>query len=316
MWSWTVVYSKGGIIDPRDSGVYPMFLCGSEKEFENLLNAMTETGWLDEIPGGLLQVHDWDEHTGRVLEERTYERLKKQKQRLEKSDCPDEEVRDSPEGQIGDSPEGQNEIVLRQIKQNKTKQNKTKKRNSEEDVAVGFSAVAEAPAAPPSKKRSKVVKDGTPGTQVWEAYTQAMQEAWNLTPPRSAKSASQATKLVELVGIETALKLAAYYPTRRSDFYVRTGHPFGTLLTDYMAMLREVNAGIKLTKGVVKEIVSKEETENYCKFDQFRKETNPLLMNDEEYAEWKKEQQALAAAGLPNQLTEGDSNESDEGTVF
>jgi hypothetical protein len=143
-----------------------------------------------------------------------------------------------------------------------------------------------------------------------------MEQCWNLTPPRSAKAYSQAAKLVELVGLETALKLAAYYPTRRSDYYVRTGHPFGTLLTDYMAMLREVNAGIKLTKGVVKEIVQREETENYCKYDELRKETNPLLMNDEEFAEWKKEQEALAASGLPNQLTEGDSDESDEGTVF
>jgi hypothetical protein len=142
-----------------------------------------------------------------------------------------------------------------------------------------------------------------------------MEQCWNLTPPRSAKASSQAAKLVELVGLETALKLAAYYPTRRSDYYVRTGHPFGTLLTDYMAMLREVNAGIKLTKGVVKEIVSKEESENACKFEQVRKETNIGLMTDEEFAEWEKEQEMLLAAKQNPMLQEStDGDECD--TVF
>ena len=183
------------------------------------------------------------------------------------------------------------------------------------DVAFGVSAVAEAPAASPRKRVKKVEVETTPGSQVWSAYVQAMEQCWNLTPPRSAKASSQAAKLVELVGLETALKLAAYYPTRRSDYYVRTGHPFGTLLTDYMAMLREVNAGIKLTKGVVKEIVSKEESENACRFDQVRKETSIGLMTDEEFAEWEREQELLLAVKQNPMLQEStDGNECD--TVF
>lgn len=305
MWSWTVVYSKGGIIDPTDLGVYPMFLCASPKEFEHLLDAMTQTGWLDKIEGGLLQVHDWDDHTGRVLEERVYERNKKQEQRLAKKQCPTGQIENVPEDSPDvkeknvpeDSPEGQNQNVPRQTKQNKTKQNKTKFKKDAEDPSESLTR-----SAPRGEK--------TPGSQVWEAYTRAMQESWSLTPPRSAKSASQATKLVELVGFETAMKLAAYYPTRRSDFYVRTGHPFGTLLTDYMAMLREVNAGIKLTKGVVRDIVSKEESENACKFDQVRKETNIGLMTDEEFAEWEKEQALLLEGNKQLQLGENsDGNE-------
>jgi hypothetical protein len=188
-------------------------------------------------------------------------------------------------------------------------------RNTKEDVAFGVSAAAEAPAASPRKRVKKVEVETTPGSQVWSAYVQAMEQCWNLTPPRSAKASSQAAKLVELVGLETALKLAAYYPTRRSDYYVRTGHPFGTLLTDYMAMLREVNAGIKLTKGVVKEIVSKEESENACRFDQVRKETNIGLMTDEEFAEWEREQELLLAVKQNPMLQEStDGNECD--TVF
>jgi hypothetical protein len=82
-----------------------------------------------------------------------------------------------------------------------------------------------------------------------------------------------------------------------------------------MAMLREVNAGIKLTKGVVKEIVSKEESENACRFDQVRKETSIGLMTDDEFAEWEREQEVLLAAKQNPMLQEStDGNECD--TVF
>jgi hypothetical protein len=236
MWSWTVVYSKGGIIDPRDYGVYPMFLCGSEKEFQNLLSAMTETGWLDPIEGGLLQVHDWDEHTGRVLEERTNERLKKQKQRLEKSACPGEDVRDSPVGQIGDSPVGQNPIVPRQIKQNKIKQNKTK-RNSEEVADVTFPAVAEATPAPPRKRVKKSVENGTPGSQVWGRYSAAMESVYGQAPASSAAGYSMTKKLVEMVGVEKAMGIAEIYPHSKNPFYIQRGHPLELLLRDYMAFI-------------------------------------------------------------------------------
>jgi len=80
-------------------------------------------------------------------------------------------------------------------------------------------------------------------------------------------------------------------------------------------MLREVNAGIKLTKGVVKEIVSKEESENACKFDQVRKETNIGLMTDEEFAEWEREQSLMLEANKP-QLLEENTHGNELESVF
>jgi hypothetical protein len=157
--------------------------------------------------------------------------------------------------------------------------------------------------APAGRKRPPKGTEGpTPGSQVWEAYSEAMQKGWNFTPPRSAKTAAQAKQLVELVGLENAMKIAAYYPTRRKDFYVKTGHPFGLLLEDHMALLREINAGIKLTKDVVKDIVSREETETTVQRMAIEKETNPFRMSDEEFAIWAKEQEALEASQQQQQL--------------
>jgi hypothetical protein len=158
--------------------------------------------------------------------------------------------------------------------------------------------------APAGRKRppSKKIEGPTPGSQVWDAYAEAMQAGWNFTPPRSAKTAAQAKQLVELVGLENAMKIAAYYPTRRSDFYVKTGHPFGILLNDHMALLREINAGIKLTKDVVKDIVRREETETTVQRTAIEKETNPCLMSDEEWAEYVKEQEAIEASKQQQQL--------------
>jgi hypothetical protein len=280
---------------------------------------MIEVGFI-ENRRGTLHLHDWSEHTGWHLRSKAQNKERQAKFRSKGKDSVTV-TRDSNAGVT----EGSNAGVTRDsngpekrpvtdilTKLNKAKQNKAELRR---DVADGFSAVAEATAASPRKGSKKAGEEGTPGTQVWNAYCRAMQECWKLTPPRSAKTSSQAVQLVELVGLETALKLAAYYPTRRAEFYVKTGHPFGTLLTNYMEMLREINAGIKLTKGVVREIVSKEESENACKFDQVRKETNIGLMTDEEFAEWEREQSLMLEANKP-QLLEENTHGNELESVF
>jgi hypothetical protein len=148
------------------------------------------------------------------------------------------------------------------------------------------SAVASLPDAPrpemPKKRVKKEKPEQTDGSRVWAAYVAAMEASWRITPPRSAQTAAQAKKLAEMVGAERACQLAAYYPTRRSQYYLSKGHPFGLILSDHMALLRECESGIKFTPQVVKRIVDKEETETSCQVMQMVEETNPLYMDEEQ----------------------------------
>jgi hypothetical protein len=156
---------------------------------------------------------------------------------------------------------------------------------------VGSLPVAVAPAA----RKKTVKKEPTEGTEVWNAYRDSMLKTWNMDPPRSAKTASQANQLVSLVGFEKAKELATYFPTRRSNFYVSKGHPFGLLLSDHMALLRELSAGMKMTKEVVDEIVGQESLETH---EQLRK-LRPSIYS-EEWEDWYEKQQRLG--GKTNEL--------------
>ena len=101
------------------------------------------------------------------------------------------------------------------------------------------------------------------GSQVWQAYSQAMQQKWNYAPPRNAKVSSQAKQLVELVGADNALALARYFPTRADRWYVEKGHAFGILLTDYPKLLRDVSLGFKVTPELAKNLESTQNTLEY-----------------------------------------------------
>lgn len=150
------------------------------------------------------------------------------------------------------------------------------------NAGVGTLPVAVAPAT----RKTKTPKPPTEGTEVWSAYRESMLKTWNMDPPRSAKTSSQATQLVGLVGLEKAKELASYYPTRRSQWYVTKGHPFGLLLSDHMALLRELSAGMKLTKEVVDEIVGQENLQTH---EQLR-EMKPSIYSDE-WDDWNEKQQ-------------------------
>lgn len=88
----------------------------------------------------------------------------------------------------------------------------------------------------------------TPGSRVWEAYSEGMRRRWRIDPPRNAKTGAQCKQLVELVGIDNAMALAKAYPQRLDKWYVEKGHPIGLLLTDYPKILRDLALGFKVTR--------------------------------------------------------------------
>jgi len=91
-------------------------------------------------------------------------------------------------------------------------------------------------------------REPTPGSAVWNAYSDGMRRRWRIDPPRNAKTASQCKQLVELVGIDNAMTLARAYPERVDKWYVEKGHPIGLLLTDYPKLLRDLALGFKVTR--------------------------------------------------------------------
>jgi hypothetical protein len=108
-----------------------------------------------------------------------------------------------------------------------------------------------------------------PSSQVWKVYSDSMATNWSNPPPRNAKVNAQAKKLVDLVGLDNALILASYYPTRRKPFYIRKGHDFGMLLTDYHSLLLEIRTNTKLTDSLVKKISEREDSEESEKRSKF-----------------------------------------------
>lgn len=109
----------------------------------------------------------------------------------------------------------------------------------------------------------------TPASRVWSAYHDSMASNWNNPPPRNVKTNSQVKKLIELVGFDNAVLLASYYPTRRKPWYVKRGHDFGLLLTDYNSLLLEIRTNTKMTDSLVKKISEREESEEASKRAQF-----------------------------------------------
>jgi hypothetical protein len=121
----------------------------------------------------------------------------------------------------------------------------------------------------PSKRRTsgsvpaKAVT--TPASQIWQAYSQSMKTLWNMEPPRNAKVNAQCKMLHEAVGLDTALALARYYPTRCKKFYVQKGFPIGLLLTDYPSLLIEMANNTKITDRILNKLVENEEAQEASK---------------------------------------------------
>jgi hypothetical protein len=129
---------------------------------------------------------------------------------------------------------------------------------------------------PPSKRRASAIAPATavasPASQIWQAYSESMKQLWNTEPPRNAKVNAQCKMLHEAVGLNTALALARYYPTRCKKFYVQRGFPIGLLLTDYPSLLIEMANNTKLTDRIVHKLVENEEAQESSK----RLELEPL----------------------------------------
>ena len=82
---------------------------------------------------------------------------------------------------------------------------------------------------PVDRKKSRIVSKGS---LVWNAYSEAYELKYNIPPKRNAKQNSICVKLVDRLGVEDAIGVAAYYPSVRNAFDCARGHALEILLKD------------------------------------------------------------------------------------
>lgn len=131
------------------------------------------------------------------------------------------------------------------------------------------STVLEAQAATSRKTALSSPAGACDTSLVWEAYCESYFEHWGIRPARNVKVNSAAKKLVSLIGVEDAIAIARYYPSRQNPYYIRRGHPFELLLTEELVLRREIQSGLKFTPKLIDKIVDAEQSAETAKTMQF-----------------------------------------------
>jgi hypothetical protein len=162
---------------------------------------------------------------------------------------------------------------------------------------------APAPGRPPAKrtprKRVKETQEGPqtgelvptdtpkPGNavyRVFEAYRDSMLAMWSTPVQSTGFVLRQCKNLIERVGLDAALQIAAYYPSRKTDWYVKKGHSPEFMVSDHSTLLREISTQVRLTPGVVKHITEQQTSEEQARLTGLGAYVDPFAIDEEEPA--------------------------------
>ena len=100
------------------------------------------------------------------------------------------------------------------------------------------------------KKKSPEAKSA----KTWAAYSAAYELRYMRVPTVNAKVRRKCCDLVDLVGADTAPRLAAYYVTSNSAWHVKTGHSLDYLVKDYQKFLTEMETGRRTSEHQAREM--------------------------------------------------------------
>jgi hypothetical protein len=103
-----------------------------------------------------------------------------------------------------------------------------------------------------SQKPEKAKKEKSPGevsdgSKVWTAYAMAYEQRMRVTPIRNAKQNSLCSQLVQRLGVENAVKIAAFYLTHPNSYYMQNKYPLGLLVKDCEGIYTEFQRGEYVT---------------------------------------------------------------------
>lgn len=97
------------------------------------------------------------------------------------------------------------------------------------------------------EKASKRAVETTDGSKVWEAYREAYERAYGVTPARNAESNRHAKKVAESMLLEEAIAVASFYLTCRTAFYVSKQHSIRYLAQDCDGLRTQMLRGVRVT---------------------------------------------------------------------
>jgi len=103
-----------------------------------------------------------------------------------------------------------------------------------------------------SQKPEKAKKEKSPGevsdgSKVWTAYAMAYEQRMRVTPIRNAKQNALCSQLVQRLGVENAVKIAAFYLTHPNSYYMQNKYPLGLLVKDCEGIYTEFQRGEYVT---------------------------------------------------------------------
>lgn len=100
----------------------------------------------------------------------------------------------------------------------------------------------------PKKRTRSTALEKLPGSEVWDAYTNAYKLRYEgHEPHRNQATATMCKKLVEMIGKDDAIALVQFYVQQNDGFYGVANHELKFCYRDYQRLVTRMNVGKRVT---------------------------------------------------------------------
>jgi hypothetical protein len=108
-------------------------------------------------------------------------------------------------------------------------------------------------------KAKRQAGEETPGTKVWNAYTEAFARRYRDAKPltdadRNAETNTHCARLAGRLGVERAVAVVEFYLAQNDAFYVRARHPLELLVRDTHQLKINMELGGSITRKAADKI--------------------------------------------------------------
>lgn len=209
VWSVFDEHSTDGILPG-----YSLEMMDEEIGWPGFSQAMHDIRWLERDDDCGLKLPEFSTHNGQTAKRRAQESERK--------------ARERNAGAI--DPQSVRTVSASKADKKRTREEKRREEASKEANASldGFEVVV-----PTNSKTPPTVSNGvTPGSRIWDAYSEAYARRYRVVPTRNATVNAQLARFATLVPVDEAPDIAAFYVASNERFYVQKKHPTGLLMQD------------------------------------------------------------------------------------